>query len=183
MVSEEQKAAIKKAFDFLKSLSPEELRASIEARASGPLALTLKELFEREPQAENFRTFERILTQEDWWKLGEKRFCSPPRMWRFRCPCGHVQCGDDFLKEGMTEELAMDLVYKKCRLCGSVPEMWKQAIVIDNAVVPVFAYDNQTSEEQIKILNDFSRKLLDNQEPCPAKYTQVLIDNFKDLLG
>lgn len=180
MASEEQKAAIKKTFDYLNSLSAEELRASVEACSNDPLALTFKELFE---ECMEIPKFERILTQEDWWKLGEDRFRIPPRMWRFKCPCGHSQCGQDLINAGMGTERAMDLVYRKCQACGSSPEIGKLAVIIDNAIVPAFAYDSYTPEDQLKILDEFSHKLLDNQEPCPPEFMKVLNDNLEDILA
>ena len=127
--------------------------------------------------------FERILTQEDWWKLGEKKFRAPPRMWRFKGPCGHVQCGDDLIKTGLAEEQAMNVVYRKCQACGRESEIGKLAVFIDNAILPVFDYDNYTPEEQKKILDEFSHKLLDNQIPCPPEFMKVLNDNLEDLLA
>ena len=182
MATEKQKAAIKKTFEYLESLSAEELRASVEACSNDPLALTFKELFEFEECME-IPKFERILTQEAWWKLGEERFRSPPRMWRFKCPCGHAQCGQDLINAGMAEEQAMGSVYRECQSCGREPEMGKLAVIIDNAIVPAFDYDNYTTKEQIKILDNFSHNLLDNQIPCPPEFTQVFTTNLKDILA
>lgn len=181
MTSEVQKAVAKKVFEHLKSLSPEELRAQVDACANSPLALTLEELFGERMEIPKF---ERIISTEDWWRSGEQKFRAPPRMWRFKCPCGHSQCGEDFIKAGLTEEQAMDVVYRKCQSCGREPEIGKLAVVIDNnAIVPVFDYDNYTPEEQKKILDEFSHKLLDNQIPCPPEFMKVLNDNLEELLA
>ena len=56
------------------------------------------------------------ITYEEWLEEGKKKFgTEDKRKWKFICPsCGHVQCFEDFISAGATEEEASGMIAFSC---------------------------------------------------------------------
>jgi hypothetical protein len=54
-------------------------------------------------------------TFKDWEKEGIELFGDNKRFWKFVCPCcGFVQCGDDFIKAGVSIKTATSMTGFSC---------------------------------------------------------------------